>query len=209
MENYDLKITQSNICDEDVKAAIKDLKLSLTLSVDNLQQIYTGACRHAQARCASTMHVRDAMTQNVISVSKFDDISNVVMLLAENNISGLPVIDKENRVVGMISEADVVSMMGSRKAHTFKELLRSIVGCPLPERKIGHIVGDVMTSPVITVHPNDEISEAVRVMDGHRIRRLPVVDKVKRLVGLISRSDIVKAMGKKLSEEQYEATQKA
>jgi CBS domain-containing protein len=57
-----------------------------------------------------------------------------------------------------------------------------------------------MTSPAITVYPDTEISEAVRLMDGRRVRRLPVVDKDQRLIGLISRSDIVKAMGKKLSE---------
>jgi CBS-domain-containing membrane protein len=200
MDTYDLESTQNEICDEDVAAAIKELKLNLSLLADDLQKIYASSWRHAQARCASAMRVRDAMTRNVLSVNKFDDISGTVKLLAEKNISGLPVIDRENRVVGIISEADVVSMVGSRRAHTFKEILRSIVGHPLPERKMGHLVGDIMTSPAITVYPDTEISEAVRLMDGRRVRRLPVVDKDQRLIGLISRSDIVKAMGKKLSE---------
>jgi CBS domain-containing protein len=198
MDTYDLESTQKEICDEDVAAAIKDLKLNITLSADDLQRVFSSACRHAQARCASAMHVRDAMTRDVLSVNKFDDISLAVKLLAEKNISGLPVVDRGNRVVGIISEADVVSMVGSRRAHTFKELLRSVVGHPLPERKVGHLVGDIMTSPAILVNLDTEISEAVRLMDGRRIRRLPVVDKEQRLVGLISRSDIVKAMGKKL-----------
>jgi CBS-domain-containing membrane protein len=200
METHELESAQNEICDEDVAAAVRELKLSLTLTADELQKIYAVACRHAQARCASAMRVRDAMTRDVLSVNKFDDISRAVNLLADRNISGLPVVDRENRVVGIISEADVVSMVGSRRAHTFKEILRSIVGHPLPERKMGHLVGDIMTSPVVTVLPDTEISEAVRLMDGRRIRRLPVVDKDQRLVGLISRSDIVKAMGKKLSE---------
>lgn len=200
MDTYDLESTQNEICDEDVAAAVRELKLNLTLSADDLQKIYAVACRHAQARCASAMRVRDAMTRDVLAVSKFDDISHAVKLLAEKNISGLPVVDRENRVVGILSEADVVSMVGSRRAHTFKEILRSIVGHPLPERKIGHLVGDIMTSPAITVYPDAEISEAVRLMDGRRIRRLPVVDKDERLAGLISRSDIVRAMGRKLSE---------
>ncbi len=200
MDTYEVEPAQCEICDEDVAAAIKDLKLSLTLTADDLQKIYAVASRHAQARCASSMHVRDAMTRNVISLNKFDDIGQAVKLLAEKNISGLPVVDRENHVVGIISEADVVSMVGSRRAHTFKEILRSIVGHPLPERKMGHLVGDIMTAPAITVRADTEISEAVRLMDGRRIRRLPVVDKDERLVGLISRSDIVKAMGRKLSE---------
>lgn len=204
MDTYNLESVQSEICDEDVTAAIRDLKFNLSLSADDLQKIYIVACRHAQSRRASAMRVRDAMTRDVLSVSKFDDISLAVRLLAEKSISGLPVVDRENRVVGIVSEADVVSMVGSRRAHTFKELLRSIVGHPLPERKIGHLVGDIMTSPAVTVNLDTEISEAVRLMDGRRIRRLPVVDKDQRLVGLLSRSDIVKAMGKKLSETGHE-----
>jgi CBS domain-containing protein len=200
MEQYELESTNNEICDEDVTAAVKDLKLNLALSAEVLQKIYAGACRRAQARCASAMRVRDAMTRDVLAVSKFDDISHAVKLLADRNISGLPVVDRENRVVGIISEADVVSMVGSRRAHTFTELMRPIVGHPLPERKIGHLVGDIMTSPAVTVFPEAEISEAVRLMDGRRIRRLPVVDKDQRLVGLISRSDIVKAMGRKLPD---------
>ncbi|OGW32031.1 MAG: hypothetical protein A2X59_05585 [Nitrospirae bacterium GWC2_42_7] len=146
------------------------------------------------------MRVMDAMTRDIIAVGKFEDINNAVKLLAEKNISGLPVVDKDNKVVGIISEADVVSMVGSRRAHTFKEILGSIVGYPLPERKKGHIVGDIMTSPAVTVYPDAEISEAVRLMDAHRIRRLIVVDNDQRLVGLLSRSDIVKAMGRKIAE---------
>lgn len=200
MDTYELESTSNEITDEDVAAAVRELRLSVTLTADELQKIYLGAFRHAQARCASAMRVRDAMTRDVLSVGKFDDIGNAVKLLAEKNISGLPVVDRENRVVGIISEADVVSMVGSRRAHTFREMLRSIVGHRLPERKIGHLVGDIMTAPAITVEPDAEISEAVRLMDSRRIRRLPVVDRDHRLIGLISRSDIVKAMGKKLSE---------
>lgn len=200
MDTFELESKENVICDSDVVAALKDLKLNLTITADNLQKIYNAAWRHSQARCASAMCVRDAMTRGVIAVGKFENINNAVKLLAEKNISGLPVVDKDNRVVGIISEADVVSMVGSRRAHTFKEVLGSIVGYPLPERKIGHQVGDIMTSPVVTVHPDAEISEAVRLMDGHRIRRLIVVDKDQRLVGLISRSDIVKAMGRKIAE---------
>jgi len=200
METFELESTENVICDEDVAAALKELKLHCALTAENLQKIYNAAWKHSQARCASAMRVMDAMTRDIIAVGKFEDINNAVKLLAEKNISGLPVVDKDNKVVGIISEADVVSMVGSRRAHTFKEILGSIVGYPLPERKKGHIVGDIMTSPAVTVYPDAEISEAVRLMDAHRIRRLIVVDNDQRLVGLLSRSDIVKAMGRKIAE---------
>ncbi|MCX5716981.1 MAG: CBS domain-containing protein [Nitrospirae bacterium] len=197
--NNNLEIMKDDICDQDVASAIKDMKLNLNLSAEVLGKIYSCACRHARARAASATCVRAAMSRNVLSVNKFEDITRAVNILAENNISGLPVVDRENHVVGIISEADVVSMVGSRRPHTFKDLLRHVLGHPIPERKMGHIVGDIMTSPVVTIHPDTEISEAVRLMDERKVRRLPVVDKEQRLIGLISRSDIVKTMGERLS----------
>lgn len=199
MDTQNMENIWVEIRDEDVTAVVRELKLNLNLSAENLQKIWAGACRHAQARRASFLLVRDAMTREVLAVSKFDEITHAVKILADRNISGLPVVDRENRVVGIISEADVVSMVGSSRAHTFKELLKSVIGHPLPERKMGHLVGDIMTSPAVTVNADMEISEAVRLMDARRIRRLPVVDRDGRLVGLISRSDIVKAIGSKIS----------
>lgn len=198
MANNDIKNIYKKFCDEDVAAAITELKLNINLSAEDLKNIYSCADRHAQVRVSLKLCVRDAMTQDVLSVNKFDDITHVVKLLAEKSISGLPVIDKEYRVVGMISEADVVSTVGATRSHTFKDLLKHVLGHQFPERKIGHIVGDIMTSPAVTISDDAEISEAVSLMDEHRIRRLPVVDKNQKLVGLISRADIVKIMGARL-----------
>ena len=200
MDNLDLENIQEEICDEDVQAALRETRLRIAISADELKRLYVSARSHAMVRMAANSRVRDAMTRDVLAVNKFDDISHAVKILAGKNISGLPVVDGEHHVVGMISEADVVSMMGSRKGHTFKDYLRHFLGHPLPERKIGHLVADIMSSPAITIYPDTEISEAVRIMDSHRIRRLPVVDREQRLVGLISRSDVVKTLGKKLPE---------
>ena len=198
MDDSDSKNILKNICDEDIAAAITELKLNLKLSAEDLRKIYSSTVRHSRVRVSLKLSVRDAMTQDVISVSKFDDIAHVVKLLAEKNISGLPVIDREGHVVGIISEADVVSTVGAIRSHTFKDLLKHVLGHQAPQRKIGHIVGDIMTSPAVTINDDAEISEAVRLMDERRVRRLPVVDKNQRLVGLISRADIVKTMGPRL-----------
>lgn len=198
MDHTEIKNMLKRLCDEDVSAAIAELKLNLTMSAEELNKIYSCAFRHAQTRISLKLCVRDAMTQDVFSVNKFDDITHVVKLLAEKNISGLPVIDRENRVVGMVSEADVVSTVGATRSHTFKDLLKHVLGHQFPEKKMGHIVGDIMTAPAITITDDAEISEAVRLMDERRIRRLPVIDKAQKLVGLISRADIVKTMGERL-----------
>ena len=145
------------------------------------------------------MLVRDVMTRDVIAVAKFESIMLVPGLLSENRISGLPVVDKEKRVIGIVTQADILSMVGMRKEHTFRDLLKHMLGDPLPERKVGDIVADIMTCPAVTIKPHASISEAAQIMDEKRIRRLAVVDDGDELVGIISRADILKAVLRKLT----------
>ncbi len=141
--------------------------------------------------------VKDVMTKNVISVRKYDDINHVIQKVSELNIGGLPVVDNKNRVVGIISEADILSVMGIEREHSLKDILKLLLGEALPERKLGDIVGDIMTSPAVTVSLDDDISVAAQAMHEKRIRRLPVVDGENRLKGIISRRDIVRAISMK------------
>jgi CBS domain-containing protein len=144
------------------------------------------------------MLVQDVMTKEIISVQKYESILHVADILAEKNISGLPVVDKGNRVIGIITQADILSVVGIRKEHTLKDLLKHMLGEPLPEKKIGDIVADIMASPAVTIKPTANIAEAAQLLDEKRIRRLPVVDEKNVLIGLISRADILKAVIRKL-----------
>ncbi len=137
------------------------------------------------------------MTINVVSVRKYDDISHVIQTVSELNIGGLPVVDNENHVVGIISEADILSAMGIEKEQTFRDILKHLIGESLPERKLGDIVGDIMTFPVVTVRVNEDISVAAQAMHEKRIRRIPVVDDENRLMGIVSRRDIIRAISRK------------
>jgi CBS domain-containing protein len=145
------------------------------------------------------MHVKDVMTRDVISIQKYESIMHVAQILSERSISGLPVVDKENHVIGIITEADILSIMGIRKGNTFKDLLKHILGEPLHECKMGDFVGDIMTCPAATIKPQANIAEVVRIMDEKGIRRLPVINDTNVLVGIISRADILKAVIKKLT----------
>ncbi len=163
--------------------------------------------RHRGTDADPVVLVRDVMTREVISIRKYENIDQAVKVLSENNISGLPVVDREDHVVGMISEADILSMIGVKREHTLKDILRHIFGEPLPERRMGDVIGDVMTSPVVSIGPDIDIHEAARIMDMKKVRRLPVVDADKKLIGLISRADIVKAMSRKMKWKEHPARQ--
>ncbi len=154
--------------------------------------------RHIRSSIGFEMHVQDVMTRDVLSITKYESIMRVANILSEKNISGLPVVDNENKVVGIITQADILSMVGVGREHTFKDLLKYMLGEPLPQRRVGDHVGDIMTSPAITIKPDMNIAEAVRLLDEKKIRRLTVVDGNNTLIGIITRADILKAVIKKL-----------
>ena len=154
--------------------------------------------RHIQSSMGLEINVRDVMTKDVLSITKYESIVRVAKILSEKNISGLPVVDKDNKVIGIISQADILSMVGVSREHTFKDLLRYMLGEPLPQRKIGDHVGDIMTSPAFTIKPDANIAEVVRIMADKRVRRLTVVDEKNTLIGIITRADILKAVILKL-----------
>lgn len=184
--------------DEDLGAALKEMKGYVDITEDDLKKIYAIALRHAAQRVARRVMVRDVMTRNVVKVREEADINEVTTLLSENRISGLPVVDGQDRVIGMITEADVLAMAGMKKGHAFKDILRHILGEPLPSHNSGSKrLKDVMSSPAITTGPESDIRDVALTIDEKRIKRLPVVDEQGRLIGLISRADIVRVIGTK------------
>jgi len=144
------------------------------------------------------MFVQDVMTTKVITVHKYENIGRVATILSSKNISGLPVVDHDKKVIGIVTQADVLSMFGVRRENTLKDLLRHFLGEQLPERRMGDIVGDIMTSPADTIRPLCTVAQAAQIMDERRIRRLPVVSENNELLGIVTRADILKAVIKKL-----------
>jgi CBS domain-containing membrane protein len=183
------------ISDEDLRAARKEMKGYVDVTDDDLKRIYAIALRHAEQRVARRVSVRDVMTVNVIRVRADADISEVTNLLSEHRISGMPVVDGDDRVIGVITEADVLSMAGMRTWHTFKDIIRHILGEPLPGNRQSRSLRDAMSSPAITTDPDADIREVAQMLDERRIKRLPVVDGQEKLIGVISRADIVRTIG--------------
>ncbi len=188
---------QCNVSEEDLRAALLEMKTYVDVTEEDLKKIFEIALRHAQERIATRIPVRDVMTSTVITIKRDADLHEAARLLSENKISGMPVVDDNNRVIGVVSEADILILAGMKKEHTFKDILRNILGEPVPAKKGGNKVKDVMGFPPITSKADDDIGEVAKILDDRRIKRLPVVDDDGKLIGIISRADIVKAIGKK------------
>ncbi len=186
---------QCHLIEEDLRAALADLNGYVDITEEDLMKIYSSALRYARKRTMVAIPVSDLMTRDVVTINPDADLKEAARRLSGLRISGMPVVDAEHRVLGIISEADILSLAGVKKGHTFKDVLRHVLGAPLPVRKKVNTVGEVMSSPAITTGPDRDIRAVAAILDEKRIKRLPVVDDEERLVGVISRADIVRAMG--------------
>lgn len=151
--------------------------------------------------------IKHAMEPNVLVLNKEDQITDAAKLFAKNNISGAPVVEND-KILGILTEGDIMKLldvhapnlnlilpspldvieMPIRMKHEYDETVEGIKKASLT------LVKDIMVSNVITIHPEDDISDAAIIMDREDIKRIPVVDMEDNLVGIVSRGDIVKAL---------------
>ncbi len=190
------KTELTEISGEDLRAALSDMKTYVDITEEDLLKIYSLALRHAKERLALHQKVSEVMTADVVAVKEDADINEAVALLSGNKVSGLPVVDNGNRVVGVITEADILSLLGMKREHTFKDIVVRLLGEPVPGNKTGNTVRQVMSSPAISTTPDALILDVAGILEDRRIKRLPVVDADGVLVGVISRADIVRAAAK-------------
>jgi CBS domain-containing membrane protein len=184
--------------EEDLRAAIKEMKTYVDVTEEDLKKIYEIALRHAWVRSAARILVKEVMTTTVVTVRRDADLHEAARLLSEHRISGMPVVDDTNRVIGVISEADILTLAGLKREHTFRDILRNILGEPIPAHEAGgNKVEHVMSFPPITSKIDDSVADVANILDERRIKRLPVVDDRGMLIGIISRADIVRAIGRK------------
>ncbi|MBW8795462.1 MAG: CBS domain-containing protein [Streptomyces sp.] len=134
--------------------------------------------------------VSDVMTQTVVSVGRQAPFKELVQLMQDWQVSALPVVEGEGRVVGVVSEADLLRREEARDGGPDR--------CTQPRRiadpaKAGAVTAEaLMTSPALTTRPGATLAEAARTMARAQVKRLPVVDELGLLQGVVSRADLLK-----------------
>ncbi len=194
-KGQDIDLSRVGLSDADVVEAMKSIPGYLDITPGDFRELYCIAYKHAAERFARSMRARDIMAKAVVSVGPGDPLVEVVETMSRSRVSGVPVVDAEHRVVGVISEKDILAQLVGEKTDNFMALLAQCLrskGCvAMPVRKL--TAGEVMTAPAITVPENVTLVDIVELLIQKHVNRLPVTDGVGCLVGIITRGDIVNA----------------
>jgi CBS-domain-containing membrane protein len=139
-----------------------------------------------------TWQVGDVMTRDVAAVTPATGYREVVDLLTSRHVTAVPVVDSVNRVVGVVSQADLlykVELLGEpheRRIFESRRRRRSKV------KADARTAGELMSSPAASTYPTMTVAQAAKVMDRERVKSLPVLNDLGRLVGIVSRGDLLK-----------------
>lgn len=146
--------------------------------------------------------VADVMSRDLIVVHPETSLSEAISILAERRISGLPVIDQNNKLVGVISETDLMWRETGATPPPYIMILDSVIYLKNPaeyerdlHKALGQSVGEVMTTKdIVTITPEKSVRQAAQLMNDRKVHRLIVTDPTDTVVGVITRGDIVRFM---------------
>jgi Ni/Fe-hydrogenase subunit HybB-like protein/CBS domain-containing protein len=159
--------------------------------------IDTGKLRHPEAppvplEESEDITARTVMTRNLITATSDTTVEEISKLLVTHRISGVPVVDKENRVIGVVSESDIILKEIYSEPHLVERLGEIIMPPSRQREKTGGTALEIMTSPAITAQEETPVRELVRIISDNKIKRVIIVDKEGHPKGIVSRMDIVR-----------------
>ena len=183
------------LSDEDVYEAMKKIPGYLDISAGDFRELYLLAYEHAETRLYNSLRIAEIMTRQVITVLPTTPLAEAAARMAKHHITGLPVVQEDGTVVGILSERDFFRNMGDGSQTSCMALIADSLasgGCPALCIR-GTTAGEIMTTPVVTVLETALLHEAGTLMREKGINRVPVTDTKNRLLGILTRSDLMHA----------------
>jgi CBS domain-containing protein len=145
--------------------------------------------------------VADVMSIAPITARPEMQLTEVIRIMATRHISGLPVVDEYDKLIGIISETDLMWRETGVRPPAYIMLLDSVIYLDNLHhyerdlhKALGETVSDAMTCPAICIEPTRTLHSAAKMMHERKVQRLPVVDANQRVVGILTRGDIIRAM---------------
>ena len=145
---------------------------------------------------------RDLMTTNVITVKNDMPIKQIMKIMADHKIEALPVIDKNDYLVGIITDGDLMFRFSKFYPPLFEQILQDAIHVENPmamrdevNKMLGNTAGDIMTKRVVSVTEDMTLEDISSILVTRKVKRLPVV-KDKKVIGIITRKDIISVLSK-------------
>lgn len=184
-----------DISDDDIFEAMRDIPGYLDITPGDFKELYLKAYQHALKRLTRSILTQSVMNRDVAFVREITPLKEVAELMAARKVSGVPVLDEKGEVVGVISDKDFLEVMGAGQTDSFMMVIAQCLlgkGClAVPYR--AKFAKDIMTSPAVTVKPETPILEVADIFTQKKINRAPVVDAEGRMIGIVSRADVLKS----------------
>lgn len=184
-----------DISDEDILEAMREIEGYLDITPGDFKTLYRLALEHAIHRLTHSIKACDVMTREVISVKRDTPSGEVANLMATYGIAGVPVVDEQRKVAGVISEKDFLFHLGSKETKSFMDVIsqclrnKGCVAITMRQQK----AEDIMTSPAICVGEDTPVSEIAKIFTEKNINRAPVTGKEGDLIGIVARADVVRS----------------
>jgi len=154
------------------------------------------------------MKVREIMATDVVTVRRDTSVNDIAKLMSERDISGVPVVDDAHRVVGIVTELDMIVRNTRLEMPAFVQILDGRIPLETPghyRKRLQHMLGthaaDIMTAEVVTLGPDDTVEDLAELMVKRRLNPVPVVEKGV-LVGIVSRTDLIRMMAHEFGTEE-------
>ena len=182
----------------DFQQALQSMDTYMDITVDDLMTLAQRAEQFASRRKTSAIGVSQVMSQPVRTVHPRTPLAEAAHLMVSERISGLPVVDDADTLVGIITEADFLRALGvpaHQPHHTLWQTLESLFSHLTHHGELeapDTPVTEHMVKNVVCVHPGQDLQDVIEVMKNNSVKRVVVCDDKRRVIGMITRSDLVR-----------------
>lgn len=191
-----LTFGRMSLTKSDIEDALKEMNAYIDVTEDDLEQIYTRASWQHMRKQMGDVYCRDIMARDVATAEYGDELEAVWETMRRGKLKGVPVIDRARRVIGVITIVDFLKRADAHHLHSrFLDRLRKFIRrTPGPSATKPESVGELMSSPAVTATEDMHIVSLIPLFSQHNIHHVPIVDHERRLVGMVTQTDLSVAL---------------
>ena len=186
--------SKSDVRRQGLESALQKMGTFIDISVEELEQIYSLA-KQSQQQLMGQATCADIMTPNVITADYDTPVEQVWEWMIRHRIRGVPVVDRKNFVIGMVTTRDFLKQVLKMQGKTWNERIkRFLTATPGLETNKPEVAGHIMSRPAITIEQDKPVADIIPLLAKHGIHHIPVVDHDQKIVGIISEHDLIKLL---------------